>query len=61
MDEPLGNLEPRHRPPAQELFINLHRTLGLTTLLATRDQATANAVGDRVAMLERGALVTLPV
>lgn len=56
MDEPLGNLEPRLRPPAQELLVHLHRTLGLTTLLATRDHATASAVGDRVAVIERGAL-----
>ncbi len=57
MDEPLGNLEPRLRPPAQELLVQLHDQLGLTTVLATRDAASAEAVGDRIATLERGALV----
>ena len=57
MDEPLGNLEPRLRPPAQELLVQLHELLGLTTVLATRDLASAEAIADRVATLERGALV----
>ena len=56
MDEPLGNLEPRLRPPAQELLVQLHERLGLTTILATRDAASAAAIADRVATFERGAL-----
>jgi len=61
MDEPLGNLEPRLRPPAQELLVQLHDELGLTTVLATRDAASAEAIGDRVATLERGAMVSCAV
>lgn len=44
------------RPPARHWLLDLHRRLGLTTLLVARDAAEALALGDRIAVLNAGRL-----
>ena len=57
MDEPFGALDPLTRDTLQERFQEIRRALGVTTLFVTHDMAEALALGDRIAVLERGALV----
>ena len=57
LDEPLSNLDPTLRQATRdELRAMLHR-LRVTALFVTHDQEDAFAVADRVALLERGALL----
>jgi branched-chain amino acid transport system ATP-binding protein len=56
LDSPLGRL-PREQRPAVAALINGIRAAGATVLLAEREVAVAEAVADRVATLERGALI----
>jgi osmoprotectant transport system ATP-binding protein len=57
MDEPFGALDPLTRDTLQERFQQIRRALGITTLFVTHDMAEALALGDRIAVLDRGALV----
>jgi osmoprotectant transport system ATP-binding protein len=57
MDEPFGALDPLTRDTLQERFQQIRRALGVTTLFVTHDMAEALALGDRIAVLDRGALV----
>ena len=59
MDEPFGALDPLTRDTLQERFQEIRRALGITTLFVTHDMAEALALGDRIAVLERGALVQI--
>ena len=54
-DEPTGNLDEQNAWAVFELLVRLHRTLGLTSLIATHNLALA-ARCDRVLTLERGIL-----
>ena len=54
LDEPLAALDAPLRASARGDLAELHRRLGTTTLLVTHDQAEALALGDRVAVLDRG-------
>jgi lipoprotein-releasing system ATP-binding protein len=56
-DEPTGNLDEQNAWAVFELLVRLHRTLGLTSLLATHNLALA-ARCDRVLTLEHGVLTT---
>ena len=56
LDEPLSNLDAPLRASIRADLADLHRRLGTTTILVTHDQAEALALGDRVAVLDRGRL-----
>lgn len=57
MDEPLANLDPAIRDQTREQIRELQRQLGMTTVYVTHDQAEALAMGDRVAIMDQGALL----
>jgi multiple sugar transport system ATP-binding protein len=54
MDEPLSNLDARLRAATRGRLKALQRKLGVTTVYVTHDQQEAMALGDRVAVLNRG-------
>jgi multiple sugar transport system ATP-binding protein len=54
MDEPLADLEPGLRATMRAVLGQLRERLGVTTVYATRDQAEAMALGDRVCVLRGG-------
>ena len=57
LDEPLSSLDlPTRRALRRELK-RLQRSLGVPTIYVTHDQAEALAMGDRIAVLDRGRLV----
>jgi multiple sugar transport system ATP-binding protein len=56
MDEPLGHLEEYLRVELRREIRALHENVGGTTLYITHDQQEAAAVGDRIAVMSRGAL-----
>src|ERR1700694_2372957 len=56
-DEPTGNLDEQNASAVFELLVRLHRTHGLTSLIATHNLALA-ARCDRVLTLEHGVLST---
>jgi osmoprotectant transport system ATP-binding protein len=57
MDEPFAALDPLTRDALAQDYRALHDKLGLTTLMITHDMAEALSVGDRIAVLEAGAVV----
>ena len=56
LDEPLSNLDAPLRRELRRELVRLHRELHLTTLLVTHDQAEAMALGQRVAVMNRGVI-----
>lgn len=56
LDEPLSSLDAPLRAALRGELIDLHRKLGLTTIHVTHDQAEALALGDRIAVMNRGRL-----
>jgi len=56
LDEPLSHLDSPLRRELRRELLRLHRELGLTILLVTHDQAEALALGQRVAVMHRGAI-----
>ena len=56
LDEPLSNLDAPLRRELRRELLRLHRELRLTTLLVTHDQAEALALGQRVAVMNRGVI-----
>jgi osmoprotectant transport system ATP-binding protein len=61
MDEPFGALDPLTRDTLSEDFQALHRDLGLTTVMITHDMTEALLLGDRIAVMRQGQLVTLGI
>jgi len=59
LDEPLANLDPRMRSKAREFLKNLHEELGFTALHVTHNIADAVYLGERIAYMEEGKLVTV--
>ena len=57
MDEPFGALDPLIRDELALEYRDLHRALGLTTLLVTHDMTEALVLADRVAVMRDGELV----
>ena len=55
-DEPLSNLDAKLRLQMRTEIARLQRRLGVTTVYVTHDQTEAMTLGDRVAVLRRGAL-----
>ena len=54
MDEPLCNLDARLRDEMRAEIINLQRSLGITTVYVTHDQAEALSMSDRIAVFNQG-------
>jgi phospholipid/cholesterol/gamma-HCH transport system ATP-binding protein len=56
-DEPTTGLDPTNTRRINELIVALREKLGVSSLVITHDMASALAVADRVALLERGRIV----
>ena len=54
LDEPLSNLDALLRKEMQVELIELHRKIGLTTVLVTHDQEEALSLADRVVLMKDG-------
>jgi ABC-2 type transport system ATP-binding protein len=59
LDEPTTGLDPRSKLEVQEFIAELHAQHDSTILLCTHDMAEAEALADRVGILDRGGLVLL--
>src|ERR1700720_2164175 len=57
MDEPCGALDPLTRDALGDDFRDLHRKLGLTTVMITHDMTEAILLADRVAVMRGGKLL----
>ena len=57
MDEPFGALDPLTRDALGDDFRDLHRKLGLTTVMITHDMTEAILLADRVAVMRAGKLL----
>jgi len=57
MDEPFGALDPLIRDELALEYRDLHRALGLTTVMVTHDVTEALVFADRVAVMRSGELV----
>jgi phospholipid/cholesterol/gamma-HCH transport system ATP-binding protein len=57
LDEPSAGLDPITSAGLDELIRSLSRNLGITFVIATHEMASVYAIGDRVIMLENGAIV----
>ncbi len=56
LDEPMGQLEPQLRALLRGRIKHYIREKGITAILVTHDQAEANALSDRIAVMEDGYL-----
>ena len=54
LDEPLSNLDAKLRVEMRSELKALQRKLGLTAIYVTHDQEEANAIADRIAVLDSG-------
>jgi multiple sugar transport system ATP-binding protein len=54
MDEPLSDVDTRLRDQMRGEIARIQRTLGVTTLYVTHDQAEAMILGDQVAVMDEG-------
>jgi iron(III) transport system ATP-binding protein len=54
LDEPLSNLDAKLRVDMRSELRQLQRKLGLTAIYVTHDQEEANAIADRIAVLDGG-------
>jgi ABC-2 type transport system ATP-binding protein len=59
LDEPTTGLDPRSKLEVQALLTELRATHDTTTLLCTHDMAEAEALADRIGILEEGRLLAL--
>lgn len=59
MDEPLGALDPVTRDGLQDEFTQIHRSLGLTTVMVTHDMTEALLMADRIAVMNEGRIARL--
>ncbi|HKS18082.1 MAG TPA: ATP-binding cassette domain-containing protein [Bradyrhizobium sp.] len=57
MDEPFGALDPLTRDALGDDYRELHRRLGLTTIMITHDMTEAILLADRVAVMRGGKLL----
>jgi osmoprotectant transport system ATP-binding protein len=57
MDEPFGALDPLTRDALGEDYRDLHRRLGLTTVMITHDMTEAILLADRIAVMREGKLL----
>jgi osmoprotectant transport system ATP-binding protein len=56
MDEPFGALDPITRAELQKEFAQLHQRLSKTVVFVTHDVSEALMLGDRIALMDAGAL-----
>lgn len=56
LDEPMGQLEPQLRAVLRGRIKHYIKENGLTAILVTHDQTEANALADRIAVMEGGVL-----
>ncbi len=56
LDEPMGQLEPQLRTLLRGRIKHYIKERGLTAILVTHDQTEANALADRIAVMEGGSL-----
>lgn len=56
LDEPMGQLEPQLRALLRGRIKHFIKERGLTAILVTHDQTEANALADRIAVMEAGVL-----
>jgi ABC-type Fe3+/spermidine/putrescine transport system ATPase subunit len=56
LDEPLGALDPRTRDGVQQELVRLQDGLGITVLHVTHDFEEAITMGDRIAVIDEGAI-----
>lgn len=59
LDEPLSNLDAKLREEMRLEIRQIQRTLGLTTIYVTHDQAEALSMSDKIALLRHGKIVQL--
>jgi ABC-2 type transport system ATP-binding protein len=59
LDEPTTGLDPRSKREVQAFIRSVRATHDTTTLLCTHDMAEADALADRVGILDRGRLLAL--
>lgn len=59
LDEPMGQLEPQLRALLRGRLKHFIKERGLTAILVTHDQTEANALADRIAVMEDGVLQQL--
>lgn len=57
LDEPLAHLDAQHRAEVRRHIRDAVKQAGVTTMWVTHDHAEAMAVGDRVAVVNNGAVV----
>jgi iron(III) transport system ATP-binding protein len=57
MDEPLSNLDARLREQMRVELKKITRSIGVTTLYVTHDQAEALSLGDRVCVMNEGQIL----
>lgn len=57
MDEPLSNLDARLREQMRLELKKITRSVGVTTLYVTHDQAEALSLGDRVCVMDEGEIL----
>lgn len=57
MDEPLSNLDAKLRAQLRVDIKNLTKSVGITTLYVTHDQVEAMVMGDRIAVMDGGAII----
>lgn len=58
-DEPLSNLDAQLRVHMRAEIVKLQKRLGITGIYVTHDQAEAMTMGDRIAVLNKGALMQI--
>ena len=56
LDEPLSNLDAKLRTAAREDLKEFQERVGVTTIYVTHDQVEAMALGDRIVVMEQGAV-----
>jgi multiple sugar transport system ATP-binding protein len=59
LDEPFSSLDAPLRTATRADLLELHRRLGTTTVHVTHDQAEALALGDRIAVIDRGRIAQI--
>ncbi|MFD5120530.1 ABC transporter ATP-binding protein [Streptomyces sp. NPDC058385] len=60
MDEPFGALDPHTRAGMQDLLVDILRGTGATVVFVTHDVDEALHLGDRIALLSSGEVLTVP-
>ncbi|MEH7235925.1 energy-coupling factor ABC transporter ATP-binding protein [Bacillus sp. JJ1562] len=56
LDEPTAGLDPRGRFEIMEMFYNLHKERGLTTVLVTHSMEDASRYADQILVMEKGTI-----